>query len=56
MKAIRWDGEKNEWLKAHRGIGFESVALKIAMGEVLDLVDHPNKTRYPNQRMFVFEF
>jgi hypothetical protein len=55
MKAIRWDTKKNEWLQATRGLGFELVALKIAGGEVLDIVDHPNKARYPHQRMFILE-
>jgi len=56
MKAIRWDTKKNEWLQATRGISFELAALKIAGGDILDLVEHPNKTRYPHQRMFVLEF
>ncbi|MBI5201835.1 MAG: BrnT family toxin [Elusimicrobia bacterium] len=56
MKAIRWDSKKNEWLQAARGVGFELAALKIATGEVLDIVEHPNKGRYPHQRMFILEF
>ena len=55
MKAVRWGGEKNEWLKANRNVGFELVAFKIAAGEVLDIVEHRNKDRYPNQRIFVLE-
>ncbi|HAM36445.1 MAG TPA: toxin [Elusimicrobia bacterium] len=55
MKIIRWDGEKNEWLKAHRHVGFEQVALKIEAEDVLDLVEHCNKERYPNQRIFIVE-
>ncbi|OIO07376.1 MAG: hypothetical protein AUJ52_10465 [Elusimicrobia bacterium CG1_02_63_36] len=51
MKAIRWDTKKNEWLQATRGISFELAALKIAGGDILDLVGHPNKTRYPHQRI-----
>ena len=55
MKAIRWDSEKNDWLQVTRGLGFELVALKIAAGDVLDVLDHRNKARYPNQRIFVIE-
>jgi hypothetical protein len=56
MKAIRWDIKKNEWLQVTRGIGFELAALKIAGGDVLDVVEHPSKARYPYQRMFILEF
>ena len=56
MKAIRWDPKKNGLLQATRGIGFELVALKIANGDVLDVVEHPNKAQYPHQRMFILEF
>lgn len=54
MKAIRWDPEKNEWLWANRGVGFELALLKISAGEVLDVVDHPSD-RYAHQRIFVLE-
>ena len=39
-----------------RRIGFEQVALKIANGDVLDIVEHPNTARYPHQRVFIIEF
>ena len=38
-----------------RGVCFEDVVLKIEMGEILDILDHPNKERYPGQRIFVVE-
>lgn len=56
MKATRWDPKRNELLPATRGVGFELVALKIANGDVLDVVEHPNKAQYPHQRMFILEF
>ena len=56
MKAIRWNPKKNEWLRATRGIGFELAEVKIASGDILGVVDHPNKARYPQQRIFVLEF
>jgi len=55
MKPVRWDEKKNAWLRAHRGVGFEDVLLKIESGDVLDILEHPNKRRYPNQRIFVLE-
>ena len=53
MKTVRWDVEKNEWLKANRHVGFEQVALQIDAGDVLDVVEHRNKKRYPSQRIFI---
>ncbi len=55
MKALAWSEEKNEWLKAHRGIGFELVALKIAAGDVLGHVKHSNQAKFPHQRIFIVE-
>ena len=49
----RWDPEKNERLKATRGIGFEQIVLHIERGDVLGVYGHPNQGRYPNQRILV---
>jgi uncharacterized DUF497 family protein len=53
VKAFRWDSRKNEQLKAGRGVSFEDVVLAIEAGGLLDIVEHPNSTRYPNQGVFV---
>lgn len=53
MKYFTWDAAKNEKLKAERGIGFEEIVFLIERGDVLDIVRHPQESRYPNQRMFV---
>lgn len=53
MKLFEWDDEKNEKLKADRGISFEEVVFYITNGFALDVVPHPNPTRYPGQKMFV---
>ena len=53
MKPFAWNEEKNDWLKANRGVGFELVALKIAAGEFLDHVEHPNRAKFPNQRIYI---
>ncbi len=55
MKNISWNKEKNIKLKQERGIGFEDVLLQINNGEVLDIIDNPNKQKYPNQRIFILE-
>ncbi|HJW81666.1 MAG TPA: hypothetical protein VJ396_05420 [Acidiferrobacterales bacterium] len=53
MKTFRWNPQKNELLKADRDISFEDVILAIESGGLLDVVEHPNSARYPNQGVFV---
>ena len=53
MKLFEWDDEKNEKLKADRGISFEEVVFYISNKLVLDIVPHPNPNKYPSQRMFI---
>jgi hypothetical protein len=36
-------------------LGFEVVLSAIEEGKILDIVDHPNQEKYPNQRMFIIE-
>ena len=49
----RWNYEKNLKLKAERGISFEQVVMHIERGDILDVVQHPNKEKYPNQQIIV---
>ncbi len=56
MKVFRWNAEKNEALKATRGLSFESVVIAIEAGGLLDILAHPNKARYPRQRVLVVTF
>ena len=49
----KWDHKKNEKLKAECGIGFEQVILHIEHGDLIDVVEHPNQSKYPNQRMLI---
>jgi len=44
---------KNLFLKKVRGISFEEVELAIEEGRVLDIIDHPNPAKYPNQKMYI---
>lgn len=53
MDYYKWDIQKNEKLKAERGIGFERVVMHIERGDVLDLFVHPNQKKYPNQQIIV---
>jgi uncharacterized DUF497 family protein len=53
MKPINWNSEKNIRLKSERGASFEEILAAISLGALLDVIEHPNKELYPNQRMFV---
>jgi uncharacterized DUF497 family protein len=53
VKTFSWNSEKNEQLKADRGVSFEDVVLAIESGGLLDVVEHPNPKRYPNQGVYV---
>ena len=53
MKYFDWNIEKNDELKENRDISFEEVVFYI-MGEgLLDVVEHPNKNKYSNQKIFI---
>lgn len=53
MKHFTWNPAKNEQLKTERGIGFEDVVFHIESGDVVEVFEHPNKGRYPNQKILV---
>ncbi|ASC74180.1 hypothetical protein XM38_051550 [Halomicronema hongdechloris C2206] len=55
MKPIVWNPDKNDILKAQRGVSFEDVVFHIQAGDILSTVDHPNQDRYPGQRIHVIE-
>lgn len=44
------------YLKTERGIGFEDIQAAIEEGKILTDIDHPQKQRYPGQRVFIVEF
>jgi len=53
MKHFAWNSEKNTQLIQERGLSFERVIYHIERNEILDVVKHPNPSKYPNQRMFI---
>jgi len=53
MKSFRWNHEKNMQLKAEREISFEEIVLALEKDGLLDILQHPNESKYPNQRIFV---
>jgi len=53
VKFYNWNSQKNERLKAERNISFEEVIFHIQNGDEIDVYDHPNQKRYPNQKISV---
>ncbi len=52
---FEWSAEKDAKLLMERGIGFHDVILSIERGNVLAVADHPNQTKYPNQKIFYIQ-
>lgn len=52
--SIKFNEEKNQLLKATRGIGFEDVLEAIKGKRLLDNIAHPSQ-KYPHQRLYIVE-
>ena len=48
-----WDTDKNKVLKWSRGICFEQIVMHIDKGDLIDIIEHPNQNKYPNQKMLI---
>ena len=55
MKYFDWDEGKNDLLRRTRDISFEEIVLAIANNRLLEVLEHPNKNKYPDQKMFIVE-
>jgi uncharacterized DUF497 family protein len=53
MSRFDWSEEKNVFLEQTRGISFDDVMVGIENGQVLDVIRHPNRNRYPGQNIIV---
>jgi hypothetical protein len=53
VKYFDWDAAKNANLRAGRGTGFEDIVFHIERGDLLDILEHPNPSRYAGRRIFV---
>jgi uncharacterized DUF497 family protein len=51
----QWNEEKNVLLKTQRGIGFEDIVTAILEGAIVDIIQHPNKEKYPDQMIYIVE-
>lgn len=52
MKCLNWSYEKNEILKAKRGISFDEIAFLIESGQILGIEENPGRS---NQKIYILE-
>ena len=50
-----WNNEKNMMLKRDRNISFGRIIVAIEQDNLLDILEHPNKEKYPNQLLLLVE-
>lgn len=50
-----WNEEKNQLLKDERGVCFEDVITEISEDRVLNIIAHPNRQKYPDQKIYIVE-
>lgn len=55
LSSFDWNTSKNRQLINERGLSFERAVSAIEHGGLLDVVEHPNRRRYPGQRIYVVE-
>ena len=55
MKIFKWNAEKNDVLARERGITFEEIVKRIEYGAEIIEMDHPNKKKYPNQKILIID-
>lgn len=48
-----WDSEKEKLLNKTRGLSFEHVLFHIENNDLLDIRVHPNKEKYPHQKVLI---
>ena len=54
-KPFRWDADKNELLIQERSVSFEQITVAVENGDLLQVVQYPNITKYPRQKIMVVE-
>lgn len=53
MITYDWNREKNLLLKEDRDLSFEQIVLHIESGDLLDVVEHPNKEKFSHQKILI---
>lgn len=52
MNQYRWNKDKNQSLIKDRNISFEAIVYAIDKGSAIDVFDHPNPEKYPDQKIY----
>ena len=55
MEIFSWNTEQNEIFARERGITFEEIVQRIESGAKVIETDHPNKKKYPNQKILIVD-
>ncbi len=55
MKPIHFNKEKDKILRKNRYISFSDVVKKIRKNNVVDVIDNPNRKKFPNQKIALVE-
>jgi hypothetical protein len=55
VRYFHWNEEKNRLLKNTRGLGFNDILYYLENNIILDIIEHPNKNKYCNQKMFILK-
>jgi hypothetical protein len=50
-----FDPQKNTWLIRERGISFEQIIVLIESSKLIQVLEHPDAERYPNQLLYEVE-
>ena len=55
MKNFNWNSEKNNILINERNISFEEIIIAINENKIINVYEHPNQNKYPNQKIYEIE-
>lgn len=55
MTEFAWNEDKDEWLRAHRGLGFKQVVAAIEAGGLLDFIRHERPGKHAHQKVFIVQ-
>ena len=53
MKRIKWNAEKNIWLKQNRNVTFDEILLFIEQGNLIDIIEHSDPNKYIGQKILL---
>jgi len=55
MITYNWNKEKNLVLKRERNLSFEQIVSHIESGDLLDIVQYPNKEKFAHQKILIIQ-